>query len=468
MNDTSQIELASNWELVSTKKMVYYSFGFILYSYLLSSFTVNVFYFYEVEVGLPVDLVALSFVIFAAWSMINYPLLGYLTDRPFPWLSKWGMRAPWIIISAIFALIFYILIFTPPVDNMKTNPWPTFWYMLIIACIFDGFYTIFVSQFLGGFVNHFREDVERIRASVIMLIIPGIILVFMGFIWPLTIVYGNRNSFTLAALIAALALAVCIILLIPGISESEEVRARYLQGRTEDNKTSFLKMLKITFHKKNFIFSLVSFLLASISLSLGLASNIYFIKDVLRMPYYVSIFMAIAYFIAFMIAIPYWFSFSINHGHVKTYILGLFLTGLSLIPYLWITTLEEAIIVSIIRGFVDCCTYIVTMMILSDVYDEITLETGKHQEAMLMGIRSFFFRISVIIQAIIITSVHIVTGYNSDPHATQTPLAIWGIRLHLALFPMIFLFFSGFIMLFYDLKGEKQKLLKRKLRERGL
>lgn len=468
MNDTSQIELASNWEIAPTKKMVFYSFGFILYSYLLSSFTVNVFYFYEVEIGLPVDLVALSFVIFAAWSMINYPLLGYFTDRPFPWLSKWGMRAPWIIISAIFALIFYILIFTPPVDNMKTNPWPTFWYMLIIACIFDGFYTIFVSQFLGGFVNHFREDVERIRASVIMLIIPGIILVLMGFIWPLTIVYGNRHSFTLAALIAALALAVCIILLIPGISESEEVRARYLQGRTEDNKTSFLKMLKITFHQKNFIFSLVSFLLASISLSLGLASNIYFIKDVLRMPYYVSIFMAIAYFIAFMIAIPYWFSFSINHGHVKTYILGLFLTGLSLIPYLWITTLEEAIIVSIVRGFVDCCTYIVTMMILSDVYDEITLETGKHQEAMLMGIRSFFFRISVIIQAIIITWVHIVTGYNSDPHATQTPLAIWGIRLHLALFPMIFLFFSGFIMLFYDLKGEKQRLLKRKLRERGL
>jgi len=290
----------------------------------------------------------------------------------------------------------------------------------------------------------------------------------MGFIWPLTIVYGNRNSFALAALIAALVLAFCIILLIPGISESEEVRARYLQGRTDDNKTSFLKMLKISFRQKNFTFSLVSFLLASISLSLGLASNIYFIKDILRMPYYVSIFMSIAYFIAFMIAIPYWFSFSINHGHVKTYILGLFLAGLSLLPYLWITTLEEAIILAIVRGFVDCCSYIVTMMILSDVYDEITLVTGKHQEAMLMGIRSFFFRISVIIQAIIITWVHITTGYNSDPHATQTPSAIWGIRLHLALIPMICLIFSGVIMFFYDLKGEKQKLLKRKLRERGL
>ena len=214
MNNTSQIELASEWELVSTKKMFSYSFGFIIYTYLLSSFTVNVFYFYEVEVGLPIDLVGLSFLIFAIWSMINYPLLGYLTDRPIPWLSKWGMRTPWILISAVFSLIFYFLIFTPPVNDMKANPWPTFWYMLIIACIFDSFYTIFVSHFMGGFVNQFREDVERIKATVITLLFPGIILFFMGFIWPLTIVYGKRSTFSLAALIAALVLAVCIIVLI--------------------------------------------------------------------------------------------------------------------------------------------------------------------------------------------------------------------------------------------------------------
>jgi len=87
----------------------------------------------------------------------------------------------------------------------------------------------------------------------------------------------------------------------------------------------------------------------------------------------------------------------------------------------------------------------------------------------LLGIRLFFVRTSIIFQAIIITWVHFATGYNPDPHAVQTATAVWGIRVHTVLIPMICIFLSGFVMLFfYDLKGDKQKAIKSKLRERGL
>jgi Na+/melibiose symporter-like transporter len=149
--------------------------------------------------------------------------------------------------------------------------------------------------------------------------------------------------------------------------------------------------------------------------------------------------------------------------------LGLFLTGLSLIPFLWITSLEEAIIFSILRGFADSASYIVLLMILSDVYDEVTLATGKHQEATLQGIHNFFTRTAVILQAVIIATIHIVTGYNPNPHAVQTANALWGIRIHMALIPAICHLLAGIIILFlYDLKGEKQMILKNKLREKGL
>ena len=88
----SEIELASNWEIASTKKMISHSFGFAIFSYLCSVFALSVFYFYEVEIGLPINLLGISFVIYAIWSMINYPLLGHLTDRPIPLIKKWGMR----------------------------------------------------------------------------------------------------------------------------------------------------------------------------------------------------------------------------------------------------------------------------------------------------------------------------------------------------------------------------------------
>ena len=101
--------------------------------------------------------------------------------------------------------------------------------MLIMTCLFDTFFTIFNEHFVGGFVNQYREDFERRRASGINMIFSGIILFFIGFIWPLTIIYGDRSTFVLAALIAVLVLIVCIIIIIPGISESDKAKARYLQ-----------------------------------------------------------------------------------------------------------------------------------------------------------------------------------------------------------------------------------------------
>jgi len=73
------------------------------------------------------------------------------------------------------------------------------------------------------------------------------------------------------------------------------------------------------------------------------------------------------------------------------------------------------------------------------------------------------------LQVLIITSVHIITGYNPDPLAKQSAAAIWGIRIHMALIPIICYLLAGLIMVFfYDLKGEKQQALKNKLREKGL
>ena len=103
-----------NWEIASTKKMMSYSFGFILTLYLLLAYNSFIFYFYEVEVGLKVELVSAAVILYTVWILVTGPIIGYLTDRPFKWSKKYGFRAPWIVGAAIPALIFYLLVFTPP------------------------------------------------------------------------------------------------------------------------------------------------------------------------------------------------------------------------------------------------------------------------------------------------------------------------------------------------------------------
>ncbi len=469
MSIEDDITNPKNWEIASTKKMMSYSFGFILTLYLLLAYSSFIFYFYEVEVGLKVELVSAAIIIFTIWTLATGPILGYLTNRPFKWSKRWGFRAPWIIFAGIPALIFYLLVFLPPNIDAKTNPWAVFWYLLIISCIYGTFFTIYRQNLQGGFPNQFREEYERRRASALAFIFPGIILFFMSILPLFIIKYGDKSSFFLTALISVLILAVCLIILIPGISESEELKMRYLQGFESDEKLHFGEMIKITFKQKNFTITIVTFTLTNISTALVSASSIYFFKDILGLPLSFSVIPSIIYFITLIIFVPFWVSFSRKHGNKKTYIVGLLLLTAAHVPYLWITTLWEVILFSILRGIATSCTTFIILPIASDCYDEVTFACGRHQEATLHGIRNFFVRSSLLFTALIIGGIHIATGYNQDPNAIQTPLAIWGIRIHRALIPMMLCFIAcAIVFLFYDLDSEKKTILKAKLRERGL
>ena len=82
---------------VSRKKMASYGMGPFAQSFIYLAYNYLVFYYYQVELGLSIALVGLSFVIYAVWNMINDPLVGFLTDKPNRWSKKYGLRAPWII-----------------------------------------------------------------------------------------------------------------------------------------------------------------------------------------------------------------------------------------------------------------------------------------------------------------------------------------------------------------------------------
>jgi len=467
MSEEYEFDL-SEWEQVSSKKMLSYSLGYLISNSFATSL---LFYYFEVEIGLPVALLGIAFIIFAIWNMFNDPLVGYLTDRPFKWTKKWGMRFPWILIGIIPATIFGFLIMLSP-DADPSNPWPVFWYFIIITCILDTFFSIYTTHLNAGYTNHFRTDAERRRASAFNNIIPALLGLPWSMIGPLIIVYGDKETFILSALITFFIRLVLIIFLIPGIRESEELKERFLRGHenTEnEERQSYWKTMKKAFKRKNFTSTFLVFLLLSLGGTLYAASGIYFMKDVLRLPLYYAIYTALAGFIGFLLFIPFWSNKINKYGAAKVMKASLIIGAIAYIPVLWITTIEEAVFFSFIGGFSLGAFTLSLGPVAADVYDECTISDGKHQEAMYEGIRTFFFRFALIFQAVIFTVVHILTAYNPDPHAIQTPLAIWGIRVHMGLIPSLLNFIAFLIMRkWYDLVGDKKLAVKKKLRELGL
>ena len=63
----------------------------------------------------------------------------------------------------------------------------------------------------------------------------------------------------------------------------------------------------------------------------------------------------------------------------------------------------------------------------------------------------------------------LMTGYSTIPNATQTPLAIWGVRFKTALIPaLMYMVMAVIFYLFYDLEGDKKLQVMRQCKEMGL
>lgn len=469
MNEETEFD-ASEWETASMKKMISYSFGWLFVFFMGGFFNTIVFYYYEVELGLPIVLLGLAFVIFAVWNMINDPLIGYLTDRKFRWSKKWGFRAPWMMIAIFPYLLCWWLIFAVP-DSIVENsdPWPLFWYFVIISCLFDTFYSLFSTHIGAGYTTYFRTDAERKKSSAVSNIVPQFMSLFLGFMLPLFYVYGDRSSMIFAQTIIVLLLVGCLILFIPSIRESDEIKEAFLRGYETTVRDSYFKTMKSVLKRKNFMITMIVLWLMNLGGVLAAASGIFFLKDVLQLPMYNYIFMSLAGFLGFVLFIPFWYNISKKYGHVKCFKLSLILSCFGYLNYLWVTTLEHVIITSFIGGFIAGSYWTNMGPVNSDVFDDCTIAAGKHQEAIYTSVRTFFYRISLIAQAVIFVIVHVATGYNPDPKAVQTDLAILGIRIHAGLIPSILALLAFIIMSkYYDLIGEKQEALKVKLKEMGL
>ena len=448
----------------SSKKMASWAFGDIIGYYLSTAYGTFIFFFYEVEIGLSVLLVGLALVIFAIWNALNDPLVGYITDKPFKWTKKRGYRYPWIMIGVFPTLLCYFLLYTPPAASDQIT---IFLYLLITLCLFDFFFSLFGVHFYGSFTMQFRSDEERRKASAYTNVIPGIGVLGVSIIPPIIIVFGDIESYAFAALIIIIVLAICAIILIPGVRETEEIKNIYIQGYEAADEVTFLKTIKMSFKHKNFTVYTIAILLYTTGGALFTASELYYFKDILGLPYSYALFTILASTVSFIITIPIWFYIAKKIGHANTFAFGLLFFALTLVPFMFINTFEEYFIASIFIGVGFSALAFIAYAIFAEVNDEVALTLEKRLESTLAGIRTVVIRLSIVFQAIIITVVHIATGYN--PGGTQTELALWGIRLHIGLIPAIFVFVAFLIVIkWYDLKGEKKEKLFAALKEKGL
>ena len=474
MNPLEKDLKPSKVEDKNTKKMIMFSLGYFFNAFMIVAFNTYVWHYYEVELGLR-DITALWYiylaianVIFTIWSMVTNPLIGYLTNKPMKWTRKRGFHTPWIIIGGVPTIILFFLLFTPPIVMGIESVLPILIYYLVISCLYDTAYSLFQIHSFAAFPAHFRGDLTRRKAGAITQVFTFSANFFAIMIWSQIIMPGDKTSFTIAAFVSTICLAVSLVIFIPGSKESDEIKERFIIGYEATEKMSFLSTLKMAIKQKNFMLVLIAYLSFMIALGITSMNAVSFVDDVLQEEQHIRTIGSLFMLCSSFLTMPLWIRVAKKIGHSRAFTIGLIFMGVSYLLYMFIVDVFGFYLVSILNGIAFTMYLIMLSPIFADSYDEITVKTKKHHETTLVGIRNSFIRISLTIQSFIIAIIHTITVYNpKDPiHSKE---ALLGLRMIQGLFPFIFCLIGALIFYkWFDMKGKKKQDIMENLREMGL
>ena len=469
-NNMNQAQL----EEPSLIKMVMFSTGYFLNTFLMIAFNNYVWTFYEGELGLisivplwPIYM-AIANTIFTIWSMLINPVIGYLTDKPFKWTKRRGFHTPWIIIGGIPSIILFFFLFTPPQVSGIESVLPILIYYIIIVLLYDISYSLLQTHSFGAFAAHFRGDTNRRKGGILTQIFTFIANFLAITIWSQLVDPGNPISFTIAAFISIIVLFFSFAVFIPGSKEDRVIKERFSVGHDNSGKISFFKTLKMVIKQKNFMLAVFSYITFMISFGLMSMNTFNFVDDVLQEGQYIRSIGSILMLLSSFVTMPIWARLAKRIGHSNTYAIGLASYGASLLLNIFIVNAFQFYITNILYGVSISLFMIMLSPVFADCYDEIAVKIKKHQQTTLIGIRNIFVRSSVMVQSFIIAIIHALTYYNPIDVSHQFN-ALIGLRIIQGLIPFMVCIVGALIFYkWFDLKGIKKQEVTRKLRELGL
>jgi Na+/melibiose symporter-like transporter len=159
-----------------------------------------------------------------------------------------------------------------------------------------------------------------------------------------------------------------------------------------------------------------------------------------------------------VISVPIWVKLAKKtNDNRKIMIITAILMGVFVSPLIFLEDYLLIIIAAFFWGMAQGGYWAMIYPVFSDIIDESVVLREKREEGTLTGIQQFFGRLGLVIQVMSFAIIHELTGFVEGAN-TQSPLAIWGIHMHLALVPMICILLGAFVFWkFYDLKPEKVK-----------
>ncbi len=345
-----------------------------------------------------------------------------------------------------------------------------FGWIILVTCLFDSLTTLSLVNVGALFPDKFRTDSARRRATGWSTPLSMIALPIATIVAPILLAIGgglqDPSAYVLMIWVCIGIIAPVSILFLPGMVENKEMIDRYYVAK--EKPQGFIPTLKSTLKQKSFAAYLVLFFGFQIVTGSLTASIPYAVNFVLQGSELDIILLFAAFLIGAIVSVPIWILISkrVQNNKKMAVIGGICLTFGTLLTAFYIGIIDSMIYQAIL-GFTMGNFWALTAVWFADVLDERVVLTRSDVRGAVVGVQSFFSRLSRAVQIGIFAAVHILTGF-VEGAPTQSPLAQLGIRLHMSIIPSIFLAICMIIYWkFYPLTNDKIMENKVKLKELG-
>ncbi|TFG20865.1 MAG: MFS transporter, partial [Promethearchaeota archaeon] len=387
--------------------------------------------------------------------------------------KKWGRRFPWLLLGGFPLGFCYFLVFFPPSIDPVGGAWIIFAWLTFTTCLFDTFHSIYFVSFQSLFPDKFGSIEER-RTAAAVYIPLGLIGTALGAILPpLIITFEDLQSYIIQGLIVMVITIATMLLAIPGHRDDQQTVDIYLTTYEKQVKReSFFKSMRLAFKQKSFIAFMIIYTMYYVIINSLQASLPFVVRFAVESKYQkarFTTFIMAGLLIGTIISIPLWVKLAKKtNDNGKVMLISAILLGVFAFPLLFIKAYWSLVIAMTVWGIALGGFWSMIFPVFSDVIDESIVRYKKREEGTYIGIQQFFGRLGLIIQVLSFAIVHELTGFVEGAD-TQTDLAIWGIYIHAALIPMIFILIGAlFFWILYDLNPEKISENRRNIKELDL
>lgn len=430
--------------------------------------------FFTDVAGLGAGLAGSILLIGKVWDAINDPIVGILSDRT---QSRWGRRLPWMILGSIpFGIFFFLQWLVPRFsDNPATNQWGLFWYYVIIAIIFNSFYTI-VNLPYTALTPELTQDYDErtslnsyrfafsISGSILSLILA--LVIFDKF-------KGNQHQQYLVlgavcAFISILPLYWCVW----GTRQRVMVTERERQETSSGESLPYLEQLKIAFTNRPFLYVIGIYLCSWLAVQNTVAIIPYFVKNWMRLEDADFTKVVIAVQVTGLVMLFVWSAVSKRLGKKAVYFMGMSLWIMAEVGLFFLQPGEVGLLylLAVMAGFGVSTAYLIPWSMIPDVIELDELNTGQRREGVFYGFMVLLQKVGLAIGLFVVGQVLEASGFVAtvagQAAPIQPPSALWAIRLLIGPVPTVVLLIGLVLTYFYPITREVHAEILLKLQER--